>query len=254
MKFLSTRDMEKRWGIKFNADGKLPEGVAERAGAVDVDPKMSWHSALHFQGSAPAWQTIYSASQFPVVIERSFGGGTVVLAADSYFVSNEAMRRERRPSFLAWLAGKNRHLVFDETHLGIEQNPGISTLIRRYRLGGLLAGLVVLGALAAWKNATRLVPAIESKSARDEAIMGKESFAGFVNLLRRNIAPAELLPVCVTEWSRFLQTETNKSTMQFDRAKQIVGESSRNPVGAYRQIADALTPEWKPHRTNSPKS
>jgi hypothetical protein len=248
---LSTRDLANRWDFKLGAEAKLTDSACERIAPADVDPKISWHSALHFKGSAPVWRTVYASAESPVVIERSMGRGTVVLASDSYFLSNEAMRRERHPAFLAWLAGSNRSIIFDETHLGIRENPGISTLMRRYRLGGLIAGLVVLGALAVWKNAARLIPVNESQATGEEVVVGKESFAGFVNLLRRNIPPPELLPICVSQWSKFLPRTSNKSKTQLDRATQISEESPRDVVGGYRKIAEAVATKWNPHRTSS---
>jgi hypothetical protein len=253
VKLLSTRDLANRWDFKLGAEAKLTDSACERIAPADVDPKISWHSALHFKGSAPVWKTVYASAESPVVIERSMGRGTVVLASDSYFLSNEAMRRERHPAFLAWLAGSNRSIIFDETHLGIRENPGISTLMRRYRLGGLIAGLVVLGALAAWKNAARLIPVNESQATGEEVVVGKESFAGFVNLLRRNIPPPELLPICVSQWSKFLPRTSNKSKTQLDRARQISEESPRDIVGGYRKIAEAIATKWNPHRTSSPR-
>src|SRR5436309_2954544 len=83
--------------------------------------EIPWHSALHFKDSNATWKTVYEAAGFPVVIERTMGEGTIVLAADSYLLSNEAMRRDRHPEFLAWLVGANRRIVFDETHFGVKE-------------------------------------------------------------------------------------------------------------------------------------
>jgi len=52
-----------------------------------------------------------------VVIERDFGKGSVVIATDSYFVSNESMEQDRHADLLAWLIGANKNVVFDEAHL-----------------------------------------------------------------------------------------------------------------------------------------
>ena len=252
MKILSTAELAKRWEFKLDVKARLADSSAIQVNPVNVDPEISWHSAVHFKNSAPVWEIIYMASEFPVVIERQMGEGTIVLASDSYFLSNEAMRRERHAAFLAWLVDPGQQIVFDETHLGISEAPGISTLMRRYRLGGLIAGLVVLALLAVWKNATRLLPAAETERANDEIIAGKESFAGFVNLLRRNVAPSELLAICVEEWSKFLPHKSARSKTQIDRAREIVAQSPRNVAGAYQQISHAIhQTKWKPHQANS---
>lgn len=262
-KFLTTRDVEKRWELKFQAAGDLVKNSAKAVNPTTIDPEISWHSALHFKDSGENWRNIYVSGELPVVIERSMGSGTIVLASDSYFVSNEALRRERHPAFLAWLVGANQNVIFDETHLGISQTPGISTLMRRYHLGGLLAGLAVLAALAVWKNSARLVPVTEAKANGDEIVLGKESFGGFVNLLRRNIAPAEVLPLAIEQWSKRMtpsatesvtaagQKSPERSRSQIERAKQIIEQYPRDVVGAYQQIARAIhETKWNPHKTN----
>jgi hypothetical protein len=91
----------------------------------------------------------------------------------------------------------------------------------------------------------------ESQATGEEVVVGKESFAGFVNLLRRNIPPPELLPICVSQWSKFLPRTSNKSKTQLDRATQISEESPRDVVGGYRKIAEAVATKWNPHRTSS---
>src|SRR5207244_6099085 len=59
-----------------------------------------------------------------------------------------------------------------------------TTLFRSYRLHGFVASLIVLAGLFIWKNSLVFIPTFESRE--DDVIAGKEAFAGFVNLLRRN--------------------------------------------------------------------
>src|SRR5262249_17870807 len=143
----------------------------------------------------------YARGTNAVVIERAWGPGTLVMATDSYFVSNEAMRKERHPELLAWLVGQNKEVVFDEAHLGIVETPGVGTLIRKYRLQWPLLGLILLAALFIWKNSVSLAPPYSAEQ-RQEYVAGKEIAAGFVNLLRRNIPSRDVLKVCFVEWKK----------------------------------------------------
>jgi hypothetical protein len=257
MKVLTNRDVAKRWEVKFDT---APDAVRSSAKAVEpavADPEISWHSALHFKDSGQDWKTIYTSRGFPVVMERSMGAGTMVLAADSFFASNEALRRERHTAFLAWLVGSSRNVVFDETHLGISESPGVSTLIRRYHLGGLLAGLAIVAALAVWKNSARLLPVKASIPGSDEAVIGKESFGGFVNLLRRNIPSSAVLPIALEQWAKRSHGHAgsspapNRSQTRLDRARQLIQQYPRDVVGAYQQIAQTLhDTKWNPHKTS----
>jgi hypothetical protein len=178
-----------------------------------------------------------------VVIERAYGKGTIVLASDSWFISNEALVKERTASLLAWLVGTNSSVIFDETHFGIRESPGVAALGRKYRLQGLFAGLLVLAALFIWKNATSLVPPGEGRPERSEAARaGRDSLAGLAGLLRRTIPPDGILAACVAEWKKASRNSAGDAVLV---ASIAAGETKRpkrgrDPVGAYRQIHKLL--------------
>lgn len=86
------------------------------------------------------------------------GRGEIVLASDSFFLSNEAMKDHRSPPLLAWLCGSRRRIVFDETHLGISESPGIAALLRRDGLTPFFVSLIVLVLLAIWGQSAPFVP------------------------------------------------------------------------------------------------
>jgi Domain of unknown function (DUF4350) len=210
----------------------------------------TWHTTLFFDELDPAWRVIESRGRHPMLIERKFGDGTIVLAADSYFVSNEAMRRERHPQLLAWLVGENRQVVFDETHLGVREDPGVMTLARRYRLHGLFAGLILLAVLFLWKSFSSFVPPYQDGAAHANVALatGKDSAEGFVNLLRRNIAQGRVLSVCVEEWKKsFAHRQSWRTTQRLQRiqaiadAQEALPASQRDPVGSYRTISQILS-------------
>jgi len=191
---------------------------------------------------------IYARDNQPVLIERKFGSGSLVFSADSYFVSNEALRNERHPKLLAWLAGRNTTVLFDEMHLGVLEKPGIAALVRKYRLHGLVVGLALLAGLFVWKNTTSFVPPYIEDIAdnRNDAVAGRDSAAGFVNLLRRSIPPAEVLSVCFAEWNKARAHGRADLNARSERMAAIVAEEqakserARNPVESYRRIASIL--------------
>jgi hypothetical protein len=244
VKYLNTQEVAARWKFKLKTNPKLVNAVARPADGLPLEQKLSWHSALHFKDSDVIWKTVYAIDHTPILIERAMGQGSIVIASDSYFVSNEAMRRERLPVFLSWLVGPNHRVLFDETHFGFGENPGISALLRRFRLGGLLAGLVILAVLAVWKNGARLIPAAETMDAADEVIAGKDSFAGLVNLLRRNISPGDLSRACVDEWAKHQRHADEK----ISRARAIVSNGTKKtPVDLYSEISLTVNEkQWKP--------
>ena len=53
-----------------------------------------------------------------------------------------------------------QRVIFDESHLGQRESPGLMTLARRYRLGGVIATLALLAGLVIWKSVSTLAPAV----------------------------------------------------------------------------------------------
>jgi hypothetical protein len=209
-------------------------------------PKMlDWHSGIIFTNLDKSWRVIYARGTNAVVIERKFGRGSVVMATDSYFVSNEAMARDRHADLLAWLVGPGRNVVFDEAHLGIVETSGVAVLMRKYRLHGLAAGLILLAGLFIWKNSTSLVPPLADE-ARENVVAGKDASSGFVNLLRRSIAPRDLLATCFAEWKKSVAQKGKMSAARFQQAEAIFASENspanpdRNPVQTYQNISKIL--------------
>jgi hypothetical protein len=244
--------LKERWGVEF---GMVPlqQGVGDAYQPVQVlnqtdlalPPALNWHSGIVFTNLNPAWQVIYARGTNAVVIERRFGPGSVVLASDSFFLSNEALTRDRHADLLAWTIGPGKHVFFDEAHLGLMDTSGVATLMRKYRLHGLAAGLMLLAALFIWKNSVSFVPPYSDEPEQGH-VAGKDAAAGFVNLLRRNIAPHDVLRVCFDEWTKSLGHGGSHTIARVDQAQTILEAESaraqvaRNPVRAYREICGVL--------------
>jgi hypothetical protein len=246
--------IQKHWGLGFDfrelqpgsGDIYQPVGVKLEAD-LSLPETLQWHSALIFTNLPESWQTIYARGTNAVVVERKFGAGTIVLATDSYFTSNEAILKDRQAALLAWLIGPGRRIVFDEAHFGIVDTSGVSMLVRKYRLVWLAAALLVLAGLFIWKNSLSLVPPA-AEAAASGVVAGRESAAGFVNLLRRNILPRDLLNVCFAEWTKSLAKGSLHLIERVDRAQAVVeAEQARpplqhDPVRSYREICHILKP------------
>jgi hypothetical protein len=237
-KWITARQLARRWGFTIEHNKSLINAPAE-ARQPGLDPALTWHSALHFKGSSADWHVIYALRDYPVVMERRFGNGSIVLCSDSFLFSNEAMLRERHPRALAWFADARSPIIFDEAHLGIAQEPGVATLLRRYGLGGFILGLLCLAALLAWKKNAVLIPRRASTARQPAPTSGNDAFSGMVNLLRRNIAPRDLLRTCLAEW------KTTAPARQLARFAGAEPAEPVEPVRSYNETARAMHPkQW----------
>ena len=77
-------------------------------------------------------------------------------------------------------------------------------------------------------------------------IAGKEAAAGFVNLLRRNLPPQDLVKVCFAEWKKTLKPENKTLIARLTEAQAIVEAETalspreRDPARTYREICRIL--------------
>ena len=211
-----------------------------------------WLTTLIFDELDEAWRVIYLRDGHAVLMERPWGKGTIVLSADSYFISNEALMTHRYPELLSWLLSDNKTAVFDETHFGVTENVGVVALGRKYRLHGLFFGLLVLAALYAWKNASGFVPVHFSgggglSHGEDLLVEGKDASAGFINLLRRAVASKDILAVCFQEWKKALPSYQRHSRKKLERMEAVLQREKiqtgrhRNPVGVYQSMIEIWT-------------
>ena len=247
-------NLAERWGVKFEI-AELPKPTTEKDaapvfahradGQTNLPAKLSWHTGLYFTSTSNAWRVIYQRGAYPVMIERAYGNGAIVFIADSYLFSNEAMRNERHADLLAWLAGGHPQVMFDETHLGTMESPGVASLIRKYGLSGFFVSLFLLALLFVWKNSASFVPPQEERFAEGGAL-GKDMMAGFVNLLRSNIAPNDILPACVAEWEKtFAHLQKDDPALWAQITAAIQAEEARpakdrHPLKLYRAISRIL--------------
>ena len=247
--------MKKKWGMTV-AFAEEPSEKADYAGndlsqrhRSDLPQTISWHTALYFDELDASWRIIYAANGRPVLIERPYGKGSLVLSADSFFLSNEALRSERHPSLLTFTLGESTRVVFDETHFGILKHPGVLMLIKKYRFQWFLINLAALALLFVWKNSVYFVPPPKRNQAQPgkDFSSDRDSTQGLISLLHRNIPAKQLLQICTREWERSFPPHNhsrNDTLKKVKSAFQIIETQPRksaDPVEGYQQISKIIS-------------
>ncbi|MFQ5993250.1 MAG: hypothetical protein ACE5NA_12500, partial [Nitrospiraceae bacterium] len=244
-----------RWGFDLNFAELAKDSASTYASLVaggdtgTLPRSISWHTVLFFDTRDPVWRVIYERANRPVIIERPFEQGSIVLTADSYFLSNEAMRWERHPELLAWLVRPSQDVIFEETHHGVRETPGIMALARKYRMHGLFVWSLLLAALFVWRSSSPFVPPPEDDSTQKKSIsiLGRDSFAGFINLLRRTVSARDILTVCFDEWKDSYARAGKQFTGKLQTVKEVVDRekarpaNQRDPVRTYQRVSHILT-------------
>jgi hypothetical protein len=172
--------LEKQWGIRCG---------------LDFDKEGHAHTYFAEAGN---WEILEGNRARPMVVERAFGKGSMVLAADSRLFDNQSVADVKQTALLTRIIGGHARIVFDESHFGVVESGSVVALARRFRLHGLALGLAILAVLFIWKNASSFPPV--AGVPREENVFGRTSVAGLVTLLRRHIAPDRLASACWQEW------------------------------------------------------
>lgn len=221
------RPVEELWDVSLRYD---PRQNDYSSGGVPHE------TALFFE-AGPVW---HDEDGF---IERSFGKGSVVLANDTFVLSNEGLRDARDPEFIVKLAGPATRITFDENHFGVSETGSVTALMRRYRLQGAMMILIIVAALFLWRSASSLLPPRESGDALASAkgaIAGRDSLEGLAALLHRGVPEKQLLDTCFAEWSKSSPRERRSDAIRAEIARH-----ASSPVDAYRAASRILTEKNK---------
>ena len=240
------KELTKEWKVDFKQRWLMAkqEGTQRASDApADLPAQVAWQSDLYFSVAADSgWRVLYRRAGEAVLVEKPVGHGSIMLMADGYCLSNEAMQRDRATALLSYLVGDQRRVTFVESVLGVLEDNGVGFLARRYGLGGALALCVLLGALYAWRRLVAFLPVTESDASMGELALAYEPAAGFTGLLRRSLGAAEVLPACVAEWHKTRRSGGDRvAAARLDAAWQAC-DPKQSLVTAYNTLARSLKP------------
>ncbi len=219
-------------GEELSGKSPLEEGWHVR---LVVDPDPAHLHRLSFS-TAAEWAVRRRIGSQIVEIERAFGEGSVLLLAESGDFSNESTISGDRLDRVSAAIGSHTQVAFDEAHFGIAESGSLVGLVRRFRLVGLALGLLIVGALALWKNTSAFPPPAAARGVQQYT--GRTSFEGLVALLRRHVRPKDLVQTCWEEWLKANRREMG--SQRASRAAAIAAGASQNPLEAMREIQAGL--------------
>jgi hypothetical protein len=224
------RNLIRSWGAEIAPLSPIHSttGSSTLFGAI---PRWLGHNS--FDRLTPDWKVIAVQDGKDIIVERAFAQGSLILLADSYPLSNEALVTDRNTGFLLWLIDHRHDVVFDETHLGLSEQPGIMTLAQRYGLQGTLISIIAVLLLFIWKCQYTLIPRINSDQT-GLTVPGCSSDQAFLNLLHRSVSQKDLLSVCITTWLQTARpTPTQLALLEKFRSQSREG---RLVVEGYNQL------------------
>lgn len=236
-------NLGEKWSAPAQKRWLMSDAKRTSAAPADFPERLRSGSDIFFKLEANSpWTVLYRRGTEPVMIERALGLGSVVVMADAYFLSNEAMQRDRAPSLLAWLVGSATDVEFNEGHLGVVEDPGVMALARSYGLTGAFIAFAVAATLFVWNRTALFVPPAREP---EETGMTYNQVAGLEALMRRTFARDELAAACLKEW------QATARPVEIERAQKAAASlpPKSSPALLYNAVARALR-----HRTRSSSS
>lgn len=217
-----------RWGMRV----RLRTATLKEKAEMDRTPRTS---ALYFEGDG-SWSVVAKEEDGKAAqVEKAMGTGAVVLMSRIFPISNEGLRERPDGRLVSELLGPNKRVVFDELHHGLDETGSVGSLIRRYRMQGAAAVLLLLGLLFIWRNATSLLP-LNDAAVEFNGLLGRDSRQGMFTLLRRNVPRDRLILTCVAEWQR---ARALLPGARKDASRE--GPPGESAAAGYRRIHQLLT-------------
>jgi hypothetical protein len=235
-------------GFRFNTPaGEDLDDHADRffQGPEILPPTIPWRAPLSFRLRDNSWETLYTWQGEPVVVQRPWGKGTVVMVADSYLLSNEALRNHRTTGLLTWLVHPENVIVFDESLKGLIKQPGMAGLARQYRLHGVVAAVFAVVALFIWRQSAIFISPVQAEMDPDhtQPAVGRDTSRGLVHLARQHIDLQSLMTICLKAWKG--QASQRLSAERISEVEAMAAEAAADPrkekqVKTYIEICELL--------------
>jgi len=227
--------MLKRWGVEeAEIDVANPK---RRTDAEVLTPSVVRRDVLwHFTKWDPLWKAVLLGSDGrPVLLERSFGRGSIVLLAAVEPFTNFQLLTKPDVALLAATITGRRPLIFDEAHLGVAENDTVAGLARQYHLEWILLGFLALAALYVWRNAVSFIPPLQP--ATEGGVKGRDAHSALSSLLSQSVRREKLQKEIGEEWRRSERYVPNAGRLGEAELAQFTDTSIPEAAAAYLSLA-----------------
>ena len=230
------------WGDLELLRGKHKSGDAQLVAtehAQGLPGSLPWRKGCALDTLGEGWTPLYRINGEAVAAERVFGRGSIVLMTDYYLFSNEALLKHRYTGLLTWVLEDASTVIFDETHLGIVETTGILTLMRRYRLKGVMLACAILCLLIVWRGVSPLLPPRPDRSRGNVILAEHSTDAGLGDLVRRSTSAVDLPREAFKQWKQsFIRNAADEANYakEIEAINALLAEYALQPEGKRRPL------------------
>jgi hypothetical protein len=170
-------------------------------------------------------------------LTRAYGNGSIVLMGSSWAFTNAALREDRNLAELDRALGTPNSIVFDETHLGTQEQGSIMALARRFRLQGVMAVSLICAILFIWQSSAPFPPERQQTPDDDMRLAAASASEGLRNLLAHHIPANRIVAACVAEWRKDRGRLAAPDTIAHMEA---ISAQKAHPAAQFQEIRELL--------------
>jgi hypothetical protein len=162
------------------------------------------------------WDVHLSHEQKVLMASHHLYKGRLILSLDDLWLSNQSLAIAKPTKLLQSLFAETRHIVIDESHLGLVRHLGIIDLMVRYRLQGVFISLILIIILVIWSG---YVHQPHHNTPSDEGPSQLNIEDGFCTMMRRHHSHKSLLAHCIKLWKK--EQASNSLTLDTEHASTL---------------------------------
>lgn len=230
-------NLKTRWGIEL----KPKEQITTRQ-TREFLVKLQLRSVnWQFSSWSKDWVPSHTRNGAPLLLERPFGRGSIVLIGNSKLFTNRELLFAPDTDVLASAPGRYREIVFDESHLGLEDTGTVFGLAVAHRLQWMLLGFLALAVLYIWHSSVSFIP--PPATSAEPSIAGRDAHAALSNLLMQSVPLRAILRTCAEEWNQSASVRKGRTrTFSPDDLANFDGLATAHVAPEYRALANRLNP------------
>lgn len=226
--------LKERWGIELGfRPRQLTAAEMGPLKQLGIKPFLAY-----FQKWSKEWSPSVTRNDEPLFLERHFGNGSILLISDCRYFTNRELLARPDTQILTAAVGQTPQIIFDESHLGLEDTGTVIGLTTAHHLNWIFVGFALLAALYIWRNSVSFIPPARAPSNR--SVIGQNAYAALTNLLMQSVPPKSLLHRAAEEWNATAHLRRNQRTIGDDELALLPDLDRATTMAEYKSICQRM--------------
>ncbi|MBV8895005.1 MAG: DUF4350 domain-containing protein [Acidobacteriaceae bacterium] len=226
--------LKQRWGIELGfRPRQLTAAETGPLKHLGIKPFVAY-----FRTWSNEWTPSVTRNGQPAILERRFGSGSILLVSDCRYFSNRQLLTSPDTEILTAVISQTPQVIFDESHLGLEDTGTVIGLTTAHHLNWIFAGFVLLAGLYIWRYSVSFIPPFPAPTS--SSVAGRDAYAALTNLLIQSVPLKSLLHTAAEEWNRTAHLRRNQRPISEDEISLLPDIDRATTMAEYKSICQRM--------------